>query len=144
MLDANGGACVIDWGLAEKIATKQWGAGTAAFMPLRAHIENNFSIPADDVESSLYIGIEMLLRTKAIMRGEAPKACEDTYLPWDLAAEEMVVAWKKKSIVQDPAAKVWKPPCAAQAVQECLRLVWSSDESSLPPYKAIGRSSVRR
>jgi hypothetical protein len=65
---------------------KPFGAGTPAFMALSAH--TTLPSPREDIESMIYLLAELLLRIQAAIRGEQLKPTDDTYLPWDLAAEE--------------------------------------------------------
>jgi hypothetical protein len=140
MVDQQGQLCFIDFGLAQEIAPmgeKPFGAGTPAFMALSAHTTS--PSPREDVESMIYLLAELLLRIKAAIRGEQLKPTDDTYLPWDLAAEEHAVLEEKVKHVKDFESTFYMsmPEDAAQCIKKSLELNWKCGYDDMPEYEEL-------
>jgi serine/threonine protein kinase len=149
MVDQQGKLCFIDFGLAQEIAPmgeKPFGAGTPAFMALSAHTIS--PSPREDIESMIYLLAELLLRIQAVIRGEQLKPADDTYLPWDLVAEEEEVVLEEKiKHVKDFESTFYKsmPGDAAQCIKRSLELNWQCRYDDMPEYEEMRQilSSLR-
>jgi serine/threonine protein kinase len=140
MVDRQGKLCFIDFGLAQEIAPmgeKPFGAGTPTFMALSAHTTS--PSPREDIESMIYLLAELLLRIQATIRGEQLKPTDDTYLPWDLAAEEDVIMEEKMKHVKDFESTFYKsmPEDAAQCIKKSLELNWQCRYDDMPEYEEM-------
>ena len=140
MVDQQGNLSFIDFGLAQRIAPigeKPFGAGTPAFMALSAH--STSPSPREDIEGTIYVLAELVLRTQAAIRGEQLKPTDDTYLPWDLAAEEDVVLEEKVKHVKDFGSSFYTamPEDAAQRIKQSLELNWTCGYDGMPEYEEV-------
>jgi serine/threonine protein kinase len=141
MVDQQGTLCFIDFGLAQEITPmgeNPFGAGTPAFMALSAHTTS--PSPREDIESMIYLLADLLLRIQAAIRGEQLKPTDDTYLPWDLAAEEEEVVLEEKiKHVKDFESTFYKSIFgdAAQCIKRSLELNWQCRYDDMPEYEEM-------
>jgi hypothetical protein len=84
----------------------------------------------------------MTLRIQAAIRGEQLKSTDDTYLPWDLAAEEHVVLEDKMKHVKDFESTFYKstPKDAFQCIKNSLELNWKCGCDDMP--KRVRRTTA--
>jgi len=142
MVSARGKMCWVDWGLMQLLSTKEnpHGAGTPAFMACTAHRLSPSS--REDVESTLYVMVEVVLRTQACIRGEKElKALDATYLPWDLdASEAEVLATKEKHLrgkFKSVLYETMLPHDAGTCIQKALELNWKCKFNEAPKYDKL-------
>jgi tRNA A-37 threonylcarbamoyl transferase component Bud32 len=142
MMHQDGNLVFIDFGLTQPIKPEgvtPKGAGTPPFMAFSAHITS--PSPREDIESTIYVLMELVLRTRAAMIGEKLKPTDDTYLPWDLPSDEdeNVILKEKEKYVKDFGSEFYKsmPADAAQCIKKSLELNWKCEYKSMPKYKEI-------
>jgi serine/threonine protein kinase len=119
--------------------------GTPLYASLNVHSGETPS-RRDDVESLLYVIMELVIRTHAAVSGTVAtyerNKNDPTYLPWSQEGSDDATGAAKRAMVENPSSELYRrmPAPAAKILFKCLQSVQSMKYKKEPLYADVANA----